>query len=247
MRWLFNLFLLSLVAAGGFFWSQRPQEPKLLAGIHPERVFPVTQFRSFAFIVYGRNCAPWCDRVLRSLYGQHYDHFRVLFIDDASEDHTYETAQMTTLACNEDARTLLIRNETEIGASASFRRAMDVLLDREIAIPLQGTDWLTDTELLSRLNALFQNPDVWLVEGGALCYPQYVPHPDLPFLAFYSALYKQLPSSAVPPLALLHLAGGRVQQIQEPCLFWNEALGVRGELPPLEKPLEPLIAFPDLK
>lgn len=250
MRQLFNLLLLIAAAAGGFYWSKRPVQPQQISGIHPERVFPVTELRSFAFIVYGRNCAPWCDRVLRSLYAQNYDRYRVLFIDDASDDATFQTAQATILACGQDHRTLLIQNETPLGETGSLYRACDALADREIAIPLSGTDWLVDADRLNRLNALFQNPDVWVVEGGALRYPTYAPHPQAPFLAFYAALYKELslPTllQAPPHQPLLHIAGGRTRRLSEPCLFWNEALGTRSSPQPLKTPLKPLAAFPAL-
>ncbi len=250
MRNLLNLLLLIAAAAGGFYWKERPVQPQHIGGIHPERIFPITEFRSFAFIVYGRNCAPWCDRVLRSLYAQNYDHYRVLFIDDASDDTTFETAQATILACGQDHRTLLIQNETPLGDTASLYRAVDALADREIAIPLNGTDWLADADRLNRLNAFFQNPDVWVVEGNALRYPTYAPHPASPFLAFYAALYKQisLPTllQSPPHIPLLHLAGGRTQRLLEPCLFWNEALGTRSSPMPLKTPLKPLAAFPAL-
>lgn len=250
MRPLFSLLLLFAAVAGGYLWSHKAPTPRTLSGIDPERTIPVTEFRTFAFIVYAHNHAPWCDRLLRSLYAQHYDHYRVLLIDDASDDTTFEIAQQTIVACGQDNRTLLIQNDEPLGFTASLYRAMDSLLDREIAIPMIALDWVADSNLLNSLNHKFQNPDVWIAEGAVLRYPSYILHYETPFLAFYAGLYKQLSLSTLLETSyhqpLIHLAGGRVATLVEPCLFWNETLGIRvADIHPLKRNLDPLIAFPE--
>lgn len=178
---LFFLFagsmMLSFLAGTGEIHRWRslpaPDFPPLVLGINPEKEFPVTEHKSFAFVLYAHNAASWCERSLRSLFAQDYDYFRVLFIDDASVDSTLEKAQQFIVDHHLEERVITVRNETKEGMTASLYRAAQVCLDKEILIPLDAGNWLSHEGVLTKLNRVFQNPDVWIAFGAAIDYPSY--------------------------------------------------------------------------
>src|ERR1700723_2053814 len=67
------------------------------ATFHPEIDFPVTEEKQFAAVVYSYKNAKVSERVLKSIFEQEYDHFRVIFFDDASQDGTFEKVQSFVL------------------------------------------------------------------------------------------------------------------------------------------------------
>ncbi len=236
----FRIFLLLLIlaaAAGGYFMGKK-HAPASIAEAEAAESFPLTEYKSFAIVVYACNQESWCQRTLRSIFEQDYDHYRIVFIDDASNDGTYEKARDFIVESNEERRVILIRNETRLGPVGSLYRAVDGCLDREIAIPLDAKDWLAHPSVLSRVNDLYQNPDVWLASGQAVRYPSYSivesADSDAP-CSFYSGLMKQIrfedlckegrfaaakKSYLIP---LRQLAGRRIAYLAKPLAFFNAA------------------------
>src|SRR3990167_1367437 len=179
------LFLLA-AAATGIWMSHKPQkEPQslslLLPQIDPGKSFPLVEHKSFALILYAHNQATWIERTLRSIFEQEHDYLRVILMDDGSTDGTSEKAQSFIVDAKQEHRVILIRNETALGPVACLYRAIDSCLDREIVIPLDAKDWLVNPFVLSRLNAVYQNPQVWLTLGQSIQYPSYE-IPELPNL-----------------------------------------------------------------
>jgi len=215
---------------------------KTAAGIHPEREFPLREYKSFAIALFAHNDASWCERTLNSIFSQDYEHFRVLFIDDGSRDDTYERVKNFVVANQQEHRVILMQNEKQMGTLSSLRRIAGYCQDGEIMVPLLLSDWFTHPNVLSSLNGAFQNPDVWIVCGKSLGYPSYefLELPDWTnkkksfsdyqgLRAFYAALLKQLPEqnesiknfSLIP---LLELSGGRIKNVPEPLSFHNNVL-----------------------
>jgi cellulose synthase/poly-beta-1,6-N-acetylglucosamine synthase-like glycosyltransferase len=113
------------------------EQPLVLAQhIHPECDASLSEYRSFAIVLYAHNAASWCEESLRSIFEQDYDHYRVLFVDDGSIDRTLEKAQQFILDNKQDHRFIAMRNESKLGKIASLYRSFDNCLDREIVIPM---------------------------------------------------------------------------------------------------------------
>src|SRR5690606_27973362 len=105
------------------------------------------------------------------IFEQDYEFYRVIFIDDGSSDDTLEKARQFIVENQQDHRVILIRNESSLGPIASFYRAVDNCLDREIIVPLEAKDWFTHSMVLSRLNRVYQNPNTWLSLCQSIQYP----------------------------------------------------------------------------
>jgi hypothetical protein len=229
---MWRVILIFLVALGGFWLGKGREAPAQKQTVHPEREFPITEHKSFAIVLYAHNQALWCERALLSIFEQEYDHYRIVFIDDASLDGTAEKAKQFILDNNQKERVTFLRNETPLGPVASLYRAIDYCLDKEVVLPLDAKDWLAHPTALSRLNAAYQNPDVWLARAQAIAYPSYDIR-DASVSSFYAALFKQIhlvdlykeghfaTSADVYLSPLTDMAGGRIRKLAEPIAFSN--------------------------
>lgn len=257
---MWRVILLLLCAVAGFWFGKTPEKggkaAHSLSHIHADTEYPVTEHKSFVIVLYAYNQVHWCERALRSIFEQDYDHYRVIVVDDGSIDQTEERAKQFILDNHQDEKVILIRNESRIGEVASLYRVIDGCLDREIVIPLNAKDWLSSPMVLNRLNRAYQNPDVWLTFGQAIEYPSYAIRAEMQ-TSYYAALFKQLhlsdlfikghfvsrPEAYLGPL--VDLAGGRIRKLEEPAAFLNLAPPIRRE-PLFAEPVKypPLTSFP---
>ncbi len=269
--WFF-IFLMG-VAAFGYWTGLGPQSKKdslgSLPGICPSKDFPLTEHKSFAVVIYAYNQSLWCQRALRSVFEQDFDYYRVIFIDDGSTDGTSEIAQQFIVDNHQDHRVIVIRNEQHLGPVACLYRAIDSCLDKEIIIPLDAKDWLAHSMTLTRQNAIYQNPDVWMTFGQSIQYPSYeIFSPILSDLmnrkgqfhfpcSFYSALFKEIhlqdlfkkglfaKAKEAFLIPLIELSGGRYRILSEPITFFNAASSFKvGDPFPICPTYMPLVEFP---
>jgi glycosyltransferase involved in cell wall biosynthesis len=258
MRYMSLLFILAAATFG--YWMGGGLFPKQAAAasvkhIHPEKDFPLTDYKSFAILVYAHNDAEWCERALRSIFEQDYERYRVIFVDDGSNDGTYDKAKSNILENNQDQRVVMIQNERCEGMTYSLYHSMDILQDQEIVIPLSAKDWLSHPLSLKKLNLAYQNPDVWVAHTSSLLYPTYEIQDASP-TSFYAALFKKIrltdlfsdgrfvAASDAYKGPLLSLAGGRIRSLKE-LLFMTNLSRSRKEAPtPPTSSYEPLAAFP---
>jgi len=249
---IFCLVPIALALLLGYWMGEGPAAKKEIATLkeppHPERDFPIAEEKPFAIVVYSYKEAKGCERVLKSIFEQDYDRFRVLFFDDGSQDGTFEKVQSFVLENKQDHRVILIQNSERLGPVACLTRAAATLSDREIAVPLDAKDWLSSPKVLSRLNALYQNPDVWTTVGGSLLYPSYEvcgnqgnleELPSWVPVSFYAALFKKIRLADLMQkgrfvagrdaylLPLFQLSGGRNRILSEPLFFINLARPAR--------------------
>lgn len=212
------------------------QEPKpKRLEVHPERSFPVKEHLEVTFVVYASNQEAWCERCLGSIFSQDYESYRVIFIDDASSDQTYKIAKNFVMNAAQDGRVILMHQDEKLGPAASLYLAAQHCADREIVVFLEAKDWLTQEDIIFRINAAFQNPDVWLAASSALSYPAFQPTETEGLFAFYAALLKNLPleklfvdgrvsfTKDAYQLPLKEMAGGRIKTFTEPFVFANAA------------------------
>jgi hypothetical protein len=176
-----------------------------------EKEQPVIDQKQFAIVLYLHNGSNFCARMLRSIFDQNYEDFRVLVIDDASEDHTFECAQRICLEEHQE-RVMILRNEVPLGFEQSLMRAIALCSDQEIIVPVSG--WLAHEEVLPRLNELFQNPDLWMIENCPMEYPCYRTS-DRPSLFFYAGMVR----SCTGIKDVMKIARGHRARAQEPLVI----------------------------
>ncbi|HSX11377.1 MAG TPA: glycosyltransferase family A protein [Chlamydiales bacterium] len=177
-RLVLFLFLIGAVFAGSFIagrWFDKVTETR------PESPLPTenrpTNFTlknlPFTIVIVGVNNGAAVEKTLTSVFSQNYENYHVVYIDDASDDGSYDVARDLIYDSGHLGQVTLARNEERLGILANLFRAVQLLDEREIILVLQGEDWLAHEWVLQRLNAYYADPDVWLTYGQYRDYPTY--------------------------------------------------------------------------
>lgn len=258
----FFLFLLFFFAAGfaiarflpallPIFGKAEPLFPKVLdLGFRPAP-FPIEN-HPFVIVVIGKNNGASVEKTLQSIFSQHYDNFRIIYIDDASNDGSFELARDLIYDSAHLARVTLARNEESLGSFANVFRAVQTAAGEEIVVVLQGEDRLAHEWVLQRLNQYYADPDLWLAFGqyreiptlklgdSSLFLEEWqkrgmlgVSSPSSHLTTFYASLFQKIRESdlaggiAYLPL-MLEMAQNHCQYIPE--TLYLSAPTLRGEL-----------------
>jgi len=138
-----------------------------------EHKFLVSEQKPFAVVIPSYNNLKWCKKNLGSVLKQDYDNFRIIYIDDASNDGMEARIKEYLPRKDKAHRVTYIRNEKNRGAMANLYDAIHSCRDDEVVVVLDGDDWLAHDHVLSKLNESYANPDVWLTYGNYIEYPTY--------------------------------------------------------------------------
>ncbi len=114
----------------------------------------------------------WYERNLESIFIQNYHNYRVIFIDDASPDGTGKLAKAYVKEKGQQERVTLLLNSTRVGALANLYKAIWMCSPQEIVVTLDGDDWFSNENVLSKLNEVYSREDVWLTYGQFAFYPE---------------------------------------------------------------------------
>ncbi len=174
MRFVYKWLIAAGLFAFAFFLGTKKESLVLFKEKQvASPLFPVKEHKPFVFIIPSYNNSTWVERNLRSIFEQKYDNFRVIYIDDASEDDTLDKVRTLATECGQEHRVQIWHNDTNCGAVENIYRAGHSCLDREIIIICDGDDWLAHESVLQRLNEKYANPSVWSTYGSYIEYPKY--------------------------------------------------------------------------
>ncbi len=215
----------------------------------PFRSFKPTPYpiknHPFAVVVIGYNNGANVDKTLRSILSQNYENFRVIYIDDASNDGSFLQARDEIYESGSAHRVFLVQNEQPLGFTANLIRAAEICSEEEIIVVVSGEDLLSHEWVLQKLNQYYANPNLWMTFSKALEYPTFAlesqgleietenlrntPLPPLRLKTFYASLFKKIQESDlrlhgefIPEfgesaymIPLLEMAKGHVQYLDE--------------------------------
>ncbi len=155
------------------------------------------------------------EKNLASILAQDYTNYHVIYVDDCSTDGTGDAVAAYIAAHDCEDTITLIRNSTRRGAMYNHYTVAHALPDQVIMATLDGDDWLPDnnTQVLKRINAAYQNSNVWMTYGQFAEYPsgnkgfckplaewpiKLHLYRDYPWVfshmrTFYAGLFKQIP------------------------------------------------------
>jgi glycosyltransferase involved in cell wall biosynthesis len=108
------------------------------------------------------NAEKYVANCIKSLKNQNHFNFLAYFVDDMSSDNSYEEAKKTI---GDDDRFVLIKNNTKKYKTKNF---IDVIRDNpkinwdDVIIEIDGDDKLKDKHVLSRINKVFSDNNIWL-------------------------------------------------------------------------------------
>ncbi len=128
--------------------------------------------KSFVVVIPSFNNARWCRQNLDSILNQDYPQFRVIYIDDASPDDTSRLVAEHLAESTRADRVTFLRNDLRAGATANIDRAVRSCDPDEVIVLVDGDDFLAHRHVLTRLDAIYQDPDVWVTWGQFTRFPQ---------------------------------------------------------------------------
>ena len=125
--------------------------------------------KHFVFIIPSYNNAQFYKMNLDSVFNQAYPHFRVIYIDDCSDDGTADLVEEYIKMYHLENKMTLIRNtECQFALSNTYMGA-HMCADGEVLCFLDGDDALAQYEVLSMLNELYKlNPNIWMTYGNSI-------------------------------------------------------------------------------
>ena len=135
----------------------------------------ISENKHFTIVIPSYNNANYYKKNLDSIFSQDYKNFNVVYIDDSSTDKTYELVKTYLEQHNVLDNVTLIHNSQNQKALYNLYHAIHSLKNDTIVVIVDGDDWLPSNDVLSYLNATYQNPKVWLTYGEYQEFPNDMP------------------------------------------------------------------------
>ena len=120
----------------------------------------------YVFVIPSYNNEPYYRKNLDSVVLQTYTNWRIIYVDDASTDRTYELVQKYIQEKGIKDKVKLIRNDKNYKQAYSRYVALKECDDDEICCFVDGDDWLYDTRVLEKTNQIYMKGNVELTYGG---------------------------------------------------------------------------------
>ena len=123
--------------------------------------------KPIVIIVPSFNNIRWVERNLLSLINQEYTNYRIIYIDDCSEDGTYEQVLQILNQYSSLVKTEIKKNSIRQGALKNIYEAVCCCEDDEIIVTVDGDDGLARKDVLKIINEVYSSKDeVWLTHGS---------------------------------------------------------------------------------
>jgi len=135
--------------------------------------------KPFVIVIPSYNNAKYCEQNLLSILGQEYHNFRVIYLDDASTDETWNKVETLASLSPLKDRITLIHRKRNVGSLQNLYEAIQSCQDDEIVVRVDGDDFLAHPFVLKKLNKVYADPQVWMTYGNYLDYPSYNQNPKL--------------------------------------------------------------------
>jgi len=114
-----------------------------------------------------RNSADYIERSIESALSQDYEDFSVIFFDADSNDGTFEKA----LKYDNDDRITISKNSPRKYQGENIRNGVLLAPDNSIIVTLDGDDWFPHSNVLKRVNEIYNNTGCWMTYGTFQEYP----------------------------------------------------------------------------
>lgn len=122
-------------------------------------------------IIPSYNNIKWYQLNLDSVLTQNYKNYRVIYVDDCSKDGTGNAVEVYLKDNDPGHRVELFKNIERVGAMANLYGAIHSCKDHEIAVLVDGDDWLYHPDVLKHLNEVYSSSEVWFTHGNLMEYP----------------------------------------------------------------------------
>ncbi|MFC1842067.1 glycosyltransferase [Candidatus Dependentiae bacterium] len=203
---LFCLSILTLLLTPLFSQAMKTDKP------NPEPTKPTHTEKHIVVVAASYNNKDWYKKHIDSFASQDYPNKTMIYVDDLSPDKTGDLVEQYIQEKNLEDCIILIKNETRKGALANQYYAIHPCKDDDIIIILDGDDWFADNQVLSYINKVYQDPNIWLTYGQfkhlsngkrGFCSPMpkrvvknndFRKHPHIPshLRTFYAGLFQKI-------------------------------------------------------
>lgn len=177
---IFSIIVIPILAFLGY---QLPQAIKTGSVSNPCQTFaiqqklqqfhPIQQNQNFVILILAENAAEVCERQLKSIFDQTYSSYRIHYIDNGSNDQTFEKAEAFCAKEEKLGQIQLERFEEKKPETQIIYNYIHMLDSKDVVLFLRGQDWLAHENVLDHLNCSYANPEVWLTYSRAICHPDY--------------------------------------------------------------------------
>ena len=123
----------------------------------------------FVFIIPSYCNSKWVENNLKSVFDQNYYNWRAIYIDDASDDDTFDKAVKLAKPVGMENRFIFMKNVERKYQAYNRYIAYSECNDEEICVMLDGDDWLAHNNVLHVLNEEYQKHNL-LVSYGQFSY-----------------------------------------------------------------------------
>lgn len=117
------------------------------------------------------NTSPWVEKNLDSIRAQNYTNYHIVYIDDAPTDDTVQKVEEYALRHSLEHKITLIKNQSRQRKMKNIYTHFHKCPDETIIVQVDADDWLPHDQVFARINATYQNEDVWLTYGQFQVYP----------------------------------------------------------------------------
>ena len=115
------------------------------------------------------NAVKWIDKCMISILEQDYKNFEIYAIDDGSTDGTTELLHKYDFGNGLPTGIAHIhyRDKNQSSACGSIAKAIEISNAQpdDILVTVDGDDWLAHNGVLTYLNNVYQDPNIWLTYG----------------------------------------------------------------------------------
>jgi len=119
----------------------------------------------FTFIIPSYNNSKWYIKNLDSIKNQSYTKWDAIYVDDNSNDNTYNLVVNYIKDNNLQNKIKVIKNDKNYKQGYSRYVAFQLCDDNSICCLVDGDDWLSDNYVLYNLNEIYKNNDIMLTYG----------------------------------------------------------------------------------
>ncbi len=172
-----------------------------------------TTSKHFVIVITSYNNEQWYLQNITSACNQTYKNFEIIFTDDCSPDGTGSKVESYLENNPPPCKVTIIKNHVRCGALQNIYRSVARCEPHHIIVSLDGDDWFAHTEVLSTLNSVYADDNVWMTHGQLQMYPgnticdwskkmpadvvknnSYRSHPNIPthLRTFYAWLFRKI-------------------------------------------------------
>jgi glycosyltransferase involved in cell wall biosynthesis len=128
--------------------------------------------RHIVIVTAGYKNKNWYKKNLDSIFAQKYQNYHLMYVDDCSPDGTADLVEQYINEKGYNHKVTLIKNTERYGCPlANHYKAIHACDDKAIIVILDADDFFAHDRVLSYLNNVYSDSNVWLTYGQFVEYP----------------------------------------------------------------------------